>query len=238
MRVIAIANTIVRPELFELGRELGYDVVAVESERRWTPASVLAEFAGRLCYKSWKRPNPKTATNAGYINNLIDHKHFSVLEHGSVTFYFDGISRNLTHELVRHRHLSFSQVSQRYVDDSEAEVIIPAKVQELLDEGTWLSGLLEKNLSGAKGIYRSIIQQLRAKGVDKKKAQQAARFILPGNTETAIVVTGNHRSWREFVDKRYSEFADPEIRDLAGLVLTELKKIEPNIYADFVEKEF
>ena len=75
----------------------------------------LAEFAGRACYQSWSKPNPRTATNAGYLRHILEVGHLSVLEHGSVTFYLTGVSRSLTHELIRHRHFSYSQLSQRYV---------------------------------------------------------------------------------------------------------------------------
>jgi len=80
----------------------------------------LAEFAGRACYQSWKKPNPSTATNAGYLKHILEVGHLSVLEHGSVTFYLTGISRSLTHELIRHRHFSYSQLSQRYVPERDA----------------------------------------------------------------------------------------------------------------------
>lgn len=86
---------------------------SVEHRRRRRPA--LVEFAGRACYQSWSKPNPKTATNAGYIKHIIDVGHFSVLEHASVSFYITGLSRSCTHELIRHRHFSYSQLSQRYV---------------------------------------------------------------------------------------------------------------------------
>lgn len=76
-------------------------------------ADELGEMAGRLCYKSWKRPNPVTANNKGYIGNIIAQQHFSVLEHASATFWISGVSRSLTHELVRHRHLSFSAEEDR-----------------------------------------------------------------------------------------------------------------------------
>ncbi|MCW2777278.1 MAG: thyX, partial [Frankiales bacterium] len=80
----------------------------------------LAEFAGRACYQSWSKPNPSTATNAGYLRHILEVGHLSVLEHGSVTFYLSGISRSLTHELIRHRHFSYSQLSQRYVPERDA----------------------------------------------------------------------------------------------------------------------
>ena len=85
----------------------------------------LAEFAGRACYQSWKKPNPATATNAGYIRHILEVGHLSVLEHGTVTFYFTGVSRSLTHELIRHRHFSYSQLSQRYVPGRGSAFVEP-----------------------------------------------------------------------------------------------------------------
>src|SRR5262245_62265627 len=85
----------------------------------------LAEFAGRACYQSWHKPNPSTATNAGYLRHILEVGHLSVLEHGSVTFYISGISRSLTHELIRHRHFSYSQLSHRYVQVSDAGMVDP-----------------------------------------------------------------------------------------------------------------
>lgn len=85
----------------------------------------LVEFAGRACYQSWSKPNPKTATNAGYLRHIIDVGHFSVLEHASVSFYITGISRSCTHELIRHRHFSYSQLSQRYVPEKDSRVVVP-----------------------------------------------------------------------------------------------------------------
>src|SRR5690348_13988346 len=86
----------------------------------------LAEFAGRACYESWHKPNPATATNAGYLRHILDVGHLSVLEHGTVTVYLRGISRSLTHELIRHRHFSYSQLSQRYVPERDAAFVEPA----------------------------------------------------------------------------------------------------------------
>src|ERR1700742_4526442 len=85
----------------------------------------LAEVAGRACYQSWKKPNPATATSAGYLRHILEVGHLSVLEHGTVTFYLTGISRSLTHELIRHRHFSYSQLSQRYVPEGDAEIVEP-----------------------------------------------------------------------------------------------------------------
>ena len=86
----------------------------------------LIEFAGRACYQSFHKPNPKTARNKDYIaRTLHGQKHWSIAEHATATFYITGVSRALTHELIRHRHLSYSQLSQRFVDESEANIVIP-----------------------------------------------------------------------------------------------------------------
>ena len=90
----------------------------------------LVEFAGRACYQSWSKPNPRTATNASYLKHIIDVGHFSVLEHASVSFYITGISRSCTHELIRHRHFSYSQLSQRYVPENDAQVVVPPGLED------------------------------------------------------------------------------------------------------------
>src|SRR3954465_13830213 len=90
----------------------------------------LAECAGRACYQSWGKPNPATATNAGYLRHILEVGHLSVLEHGSVSFYLSGVSRSLTPERVRPRHFSYSQLSQRYVPERDAAMVEPAVIAE------------------------------------------------------------------------------------------------------------
>ena len=90
----------------------------------------LVEFAGRACYQSWSKPNPRTATNAAYLRHIIDVGHFSVLEHATVSFYITGISRSCTHELIRHRHFSYSQLSQRYVPEHDSQVVLPPGMED------------------------------------------------------------------------------------------------------------
>jgi len=202
-------------------------------------ADELAEIAGRLCYKSWSRPNPATGTNQGYLSNIISQAHFSVLEHGSATFWISGVSRSLTHELVRHRHLSFSQVSQRYVDESEGEYVIhPAiRAHDKMDspfvpEGVIAASMGEHN-DVSRGSYQRIVEYLVEQGVDRKTARGAARGVLPNATATELIVTGNHRTWREVLSKRLAPGADAEIQALAAALLVELRKIAPNTYQDF-----
>jgi thymidylate synthase (FAD) len=196
----------------------------------------LAEFAGRACYQSWKKPNPATATNAGYLHHILEVGHLSVLEHGTVSFYFSGISRSLTHELIRHRHFSYSQLSQRYVPERNAAMVEP----DVIAEDPELHAKFVAAADTAVAAYNELLEGLEKKFADiehatlrRKQARQAARTVLPNATETRIVVTGNYRAWRHFVAMRASEHADVEIRSLAIACLRELKRIAANVFADF-----
>lgn len=193
-------------------------------------ADELAEFAGRACYQSWSRPNPKTAENEGYLANILGHKHFSVLEHASVTFYITGVSRSLTHELVRHRHLSFSQVSQRYVDESEPTLILPPAIANWGNSD--VVDIIEMVRDETAAAYRRIVQKMGDRVGSRKEARQVARAVLPNATETKIVVTGNLRAWRDVIEKRNSEHADREIQLLAKEILRQLKGYAPNTFQD------
>jgi thymidylate synthase (FAD) len=196
----------------------------------------LAEFAGRACYQSWKKPNPKTATNAGYLEHILETGHFSVLEHGSVSFYFSGISRSLTHELIRHRHFSYSQLSQRYVPERDAAFVEP----DVIAGDPELHAMFEKAAEASLAAYTELLEGLEATFADvesptlrRKQARQAARAILPNATETRIVVTGNYRAWRHFIALRATEHADVEIRELAVECLRQLRTVAPNVFGDF-----
>jgi len=196
----------------------------------------LVEFAGRACYQSWSKPNPRTATNAAYLKHIIDVGHFAVLEHASVSFYITGISRACTHELIRHRHFSYSQLSQRYVPEDDAQVVMPPG----LDDDPDLQQLVLDAADASRAVYLEVLAKLEAKLEDqpnavlrRKQARQAARAVLPNDTETRIVVTGNYRAWRHFIAMRASEHADTEIRRLAIACLRELTAVAPAVFADF-----
>lgn len=198
-----------------------------------TDADLLAEFAGRSCYQSFHKPNPKTAANHDYLKNILDQGHFSVLEHASATFYVTGVSRALTHELIRHRHLSYSELSQRFVDLDEANTVIPPALRDEDD-----AELLEV-MDACANSYNVLVDYLtNVKGLKRKQAREAARAVMPNMTETRIVVTGNMRSWRDMLFKRYSVHADAEIREFAAEVLRQLKLIAPGQFQDFPEVPF
>ncbi|MFV1364464.1 FAD-dependent thymidylate synthase [Mycolicibacterium elephantis] len=200
----------------------------------------LVEFAGRACYQSWSKPNPRTATNAAYVRHIIDVGHFSVLEHASVSFYITGISRSCTHELTRHRHFSYSQLSQRYVPEHDSQVVVPPGMEddpELLE-------IFTAAADASRAAYVELLTRLEEKfkgdhpgenlgALRRKQARQAARAVLPNATETRIVVTGNYRAWRHFIAVRASEHADVEIRRLAVECLRQLIDVAPQVFADF-----
>lgn len=203
-------------------------------------ADSLVEFAGRACYETWDRPNPHTASNEAYIRHIMEVGHTALLEHPTATFYIRGLSRGCAHEFMRHRHLSFSQLSQRFTPDDDIDVVVPAEIakdKQLTDlfleacdvaRDTFselLSSLEKKTPGGASGRVNALLRQ--------KQARQAARAILPSATETRLVATGNFRTWRHFIGMRATENADQEIRHLAIAILKELQSVAPHAFGDF-----
>jgi thymidylate synthase (FAD) len=227
---------------------VGYTVsntinMETETDGRWVPegdgdAADLVEFAGRQCYESWNRPNPDTATNVGYIRNLLNQQHLSVLEHGCLSFRVSDVSRALTHELVRHRHFSFSQVSQRYVNPVDSGTPSGFVVPPLFQGDTEAQKRLNYVWVQCASQYRALVaiaeEQLEAEGVTghqaRKMAREAARAVLPNMTPTALVVTANHHAWLDFFGKRGTIHADQEIRALAVELFRQAKRAEPNVY--------
>jgi thymidylate synthase (FAD) len=195
----------------------------------------LAEFAGRLCYMSQK--NPASRTTRVYLENIKIQGHGSVLEHATYSLLFEGVSRSLTHELVRHRAgFAYSQLSQRYVDESHAAFVVPpAIIGDAVLEERW-----RKQIEEAQQSYVDLVAQLMERYewvTDKvhrrKMAREAARGVLPNSTETKIVVTGNTRAWRTMLELRSSEGAELEIRRMAVATLRLLQKEAPGFFSDF-----
>jgi len=199
-----------------------------------TDGERLAEFAGRLCYMSQR--NPAGRTTREYLENIKRQGHGSVLEHAHYSLLLEGISRSLTHELVRHRVFNFSQLSQRYVDESEASFVVPpAIVGDQALEAAW-----REQIEAAQRSYVALVEQLMArygwvsdKVHRRKMAREAARGVLPNSTETKIVVTGNARAWRTMLELRAGEGAELEIRRLAVAALRLLQREAPAFFDDF-----
>lgn len=209
------------------------------------PSQTVAEFAGRLCYLSFG-PNagfegghkliPGRTTNSEYLANILKTRHGSVLEHAHWTVLLEGVSRALTHELVRHRHFSYSQLSQRYVDESEVAFVLPPEI----DPESETFELFRRSCERALDDYRALLARIEEQVKDepsatlrRKRARQTARSLLPNATETKIVVSGNARAWRHFMELRGSEGADTEIRILAIKCYELLRAEAPNLFGDY-----
>lgn len=230
MRVTLIAQTqIDRDALVGLVGETEFGQRSLKDWPWENEAETLVEFAGRACYQSWDMPSPATATAKGYHANIIAQSHFSVMEHASATFYVQGVSRSLLTELTRHRHLSFSVLSQRFVGADKVTFVVPPALVNDDDAKANLSDAFQGALHG----YERLVELLEGRGLGRKQAREAARSVLPNMTETKFVVTGNHRAWREVIAKRSSAAADAEIRKFAEAILEDLRDVAPNLYADF-----
>ncbi|MFM1802955.1 MAG: hypothetical protein RJA81_2307, partial [Planctomycetota bacterium] len=160
-----------------------------------------------------------------------------VLEHAVFSLLITGVSRSLTHELVRHRAgFGYSQLSQRFVDESECSFVIPPVIGEDPD----LKAIWMEAVRSAQDSYQKLSDGLAAKMSDiedktlrRKRAREAARSVLPNATETKIFVTGNGRALRHFIEMRGDVAADMEIRRLAVAVLKVLQAASPNLFGDY-----
>jgi thymidylate synthase (FAD) len=195
----------------------------------------LTEVAGRLCYMSFAKPRP--GGNRAYLNHILDVGHGSVLEHAVWNFIFVGVSRALTHELIRHRAgWGYSQLSQRYVDESIAEYVEPDCIADNPElHRIWLEAVAQSHRA-----YMTLAEKLQEsfkeepdRTLRRKLARQAARSVLPNATETKIFVTANARALRHFIELRASRHAEVEIRKLAVKILEIMKKEAPHIFHDY-----
>jgi thymidylate synthase (FAD) len=205
----------------------------------------VAEFAGRICYLSFgpdagfeggHRLIAGRTTNEQYLGNILKTRHGSVIEHAVWTLLLEGVSRALTHELVRHRHFSFSQLSQRYVDESDVAFVQPPEIADGTPAHATFIASCERSIDEYRNLLAHIEEQVRdepSATLRRKRARQTARSVLPNATETKIVVTGNARAWRHFIELRASGGADTEIRTLALKVLELLKGEAPNLFGDY-----
>ena len=206
-------------------------------------AAQLCKTAGQLCYASFAPKRTLNADAARYFRNIRESGHGSVLEHANFSFVFYGISRSVTHELVRHRAgFSFSQISQRFVsgrvlrfverpeyqvDDVLHRAFLTRIDRAAADYDAIATRLLEQQKAGSEILSADAKTDLR------KKVQQAARSALPNETEAPIVVTGNVRAWRHFLEMRANPHAETEIRALAFHTYLCLSDVEPLLFEDY-----
>jgi thymidylate synthase (FAD) len=159
-----------------------------------------------------------------------------VLEHGVWSFLITGVSRSFTHELIRHRHFSYSQLSQRYVNESESDFVEP----DVIATDPEMHAVWSEAVEATRRAYDRLVDGLQKRYANipeatlrRKLARQAARSVLPNATETKIFMTGNARALRHFIELRGSEHADIEIRKVAVAVLKIMQQEAPAMFGDY-----
>jgi thymidylate synthase (FAD) len=202
----------------------------------------LCKTSAQLCYYSYGPQRTKNANAEKYFDNIISSGHHSVLEHANYTFMLYGISRSLTHELVRHRHFSYSQVSQRYISgkmlrfverpEYQNDEILHKIFEDRIDLVSIEYAAVADHLTHMQKAGETILNAEQKTDL-RKKINQAARSCLSNETEAPIVMTGNIRAWRHFLEMRASEHAEIEIRALAMKVFHILQSTEPILFTDY-----
>ena len=213
-------------------------------EPEFSSVDQLPEMAGRFCYRSWK----KGRSTPGYYENIRSEGHGSILEHSNITLAISGVSRSLTHELVRHRAgFAISQESQRYVNANDIKFVVPPLLLHIT-RGNENAGEMQdwiynqKNALAAyesdQALYQEILEADGYAGrTRKKRSNEAARAQLPNACETKLIWTGNIRALRHFLATRGGAGADLEIRRLALEILSVCEKLAPENFMDLERME-
>lgn len=185
------------------------------------PERVVA-MAARLCYSSVGAAELADRLSDEKVREMVEKMialgHASTIEHVSFTFGIEGVSRVLTHQLVRHRIASYDQQSQRYVAEHDFEYITPHTIEENPEAKRAYDALLRK--------IRETYGELMEMGVPKEDA----RYVLANATETKILVTMNARSLHHFFNLRCCNRAQWEIREMAYKMLAEVQKVAPTLF--------
>ncbi|ABS33317.1 FAD-dependent thymidylate synthase [Clostridium botulinum] len=205
----------------------------------YTPnAEKLIASAAKLCYSSSGIENLQNNLDKEkvdkFLNMLMSYGHESPIEHVSFTFGIEGVSRSLTHQLVRHRIGSYSQQSQRYVRLDQFEYVIPPSVEK--DEEA--KNIYIKTMKNCQKSYDDIASILKEKYINnglrdidaEKKAIEDARYVFPNACTSKIIVTMNARSLMNFFRHRCCNRAQWEIRELAEIMLFEVKDVAPTLF--------
>jgi thymidylate synthase (FAD) len=200
----------------------------------------LVEIAGRMCYRSWQAGlNPNVTKvrldQRDYLENIVKHRHGSVLEHVSWTFILQDISRIVTHELVRHRvGVAISQESLRYVRLDEIPFWLPEWARaddELVNYATWLVGEMEKFQGWAAGHFG--LDHPESGFEDKKHKTSFMRRFAPEGLATSMTWTANARTLRHVIETRTAPGAEEEIRLVFDKVAATMTRESPMLFGDF-----
>lgn len=246
VRPVIVDIEALRPFLQGFDKEYGFEAYA--DDPHWLEETeAIIKLAGQACYASYgpDRSHNTEEDCRRYLENAKKQRHGSIVEHPHTTFFIYGISRSLTHELVRHRIASYSQLSQRYVDGKVLRFVERPEYQnhralhesfecwaeEVGSEYECRRELMLEYLSSQPGFDKMSAR-------DKRKAQnQGARSCLPNETETHIYMTANLRTWRHIDEMRASHHAEVEIRNLAIRVFLCLYLIAPVTFSDYEIQE-
>lgn len=178
----------------------------------------IIEFAARVCYQSADKAAPGTA--ARLIPRLIAMGHESPLEHAYATFHVSGCSRAMTHQLVRHRLMSVSQQSQRYVAEDDFQYVMPPSIKPA-DQPEF-----QRDMATLREMYA----RWKQRGVKNEDA----RFVLPNACATEIVISANFREFRHIFQVRCTRQAQWEIREACRTMLQLLHPQAPHVFADLL----
>lgn len=199
-----------------------------------TDGEVIAEFAGRGCYDSYGKGRDSDA----FATNIREHGHVNVLYHSHFVFAISDVSRNLTHELVRH-HVGFapSMRSTRYVDERESRVVHHPDLGSVDDLPSYLRSKMSRFDSAWRDLYAEVVEHMMANGHDRKTAQGAAARYLPSGIETFLTWSGNAAAFLSMIERRKTpKVVDTEFRLLAKEMLRHLQAEMPR-YFGHVEVE-
>ena len=183
-----------------------------------------AKFAGDI----FNERKENIGKQENFVKRVVASGHESPLEHVKFTFAIEGVSRALTHQLVRHRIASYSQQSQRYIKEKSFDYVVPP----LIETNKVLRDEFTKIVKEIQASYNKILKRFEEKGITGEKANQDARFILPQATETKIVVTMNCRELLHFFSQRCCARAQWEIRNLANKMLEICKSHLPAVFSN------
>ncbi|MBN2653880.1 MAG: FAD-dependent thymidylate synthase [Nitrospirae bacterium] len=189
-------------------------------------------MAAKLCYSPAEISTLKGKTAAkdqrAFVERLMKMGHMSPVEHVTFTFAVEGISRACSHQLVRHRIASYSQQSQRYVNESSGfDYVIPESIKTDKE----LTEYFRNFMADCQKAYDHIVEQLNSSGIEGEAANQDARFVLPNAAETKIIITMNARELIHFFRQRCCNRAQWEIRYMAEEMLRLAKEAAPVIFA-------
>lgn len=225
------------PQLFAVQEYFTYRGIDPKFQIDDSP-EFLAEFSGRICYRSWH--NPRGVERKEYLQQqIVGHGHGSVIEHPVLTFVVADVPRSTQLELVRHRHAGYSWESQRFVDD-EIRFVVPPLIRGNAEAVAMFEEHCQENVyqyNYWKRRAAELIDEQRLFSNDRtlrrKRAREMARAKLGNDVASDGTLTMNARALRHVIETRSSEHADASIRELAVALYDQAELYLPAILSDF-----